>query len=324
MSSYQLNVFKAASLLGRVVPLPVALGAARILGSWFGPRLMPDKAEMLGRHLRRISRLSPSPVEARAADGFGSYARYWVESLRLPYLTDRVIDRGFSFVDYDRIEQVRADGRGPILVLPHLGGWEWAAAWLGRVGRVPVTAVVERLEPDDLFAWFGDLRGSWGVEVVPLGVDAFSRLTGAVADRRIICLLADRDVGETGVEVEFFGETTTLPVGPAVLSARTGAPLLPTAVFFSGRQRFCRVGRPIEPDRFDDGPLGTRLRGRRRYQALTQLLATEMERLILDAPEQWHLLEPNWPSDRTGFAAPELNPGRRRTRPATVGECESE
>ena len=29
----------------------------------------------------------------------------------------------------------------------------------------------------------------------------------------------------------------------------------------------------------------------------TQVLATELEGLIARAPEQWHLLQPNWPSD---------------------------
>ena len=31
---------------------------------------------------------------------------------------------------------------------------------------------------------------------------------------------------------------------------------------------------------------------------ITQLLAAELEVLISRAPEQWHLLQPNWPSDR--------------------------
>jgi KDO2-lipid IV(A) lauroyltransferase len=260
---------------------------------------MADKAAMLDRHLLRVGPTGQRPPTA--ADGFGSYSRYWVETLRLPSLSDRQVDRGFSFVHYDRIEAVRAQGKGPILVLPHLGGWEWAAAWLGRIAGVPVTAVVERLEPDDVFDWFEDLRRSWGVNVVPLGSDAFGLLTSAAKERHILCLLADRDIGGTGIDVEFFGEYTKLPVGPAVLSSRTGSPILPTAVYFSKWQRICRVGRPIWPDEAStEDPPGSvegRGRARDRYRALTQLFAREMERLIADAPEQWHLLEPNWPSD---------------------------
>ena len=31
---------------------------------------------------------------------------------------------------------------------------------------------------------------------------------------------------------------------------------------------------------------------------VTQLMAAELEALIRRAPEQWHLMQPNWPSDR--------------------------
>lgn len=310
MSSRPLKILKATSTAVRVLPLSVLSPIAESVASRIGPRVMPDKAAMLDRHLQRVGRRSANAGGDRADDrrtsvgaGFGSYARYWVESFRLPSVGLRQLDRGFSFVGYEKIERVRASGIGPVLVLPHLGGWEWAAAWLGRVAQVPVTAVVERLEPDDVFDWFEDLRSTWGVEVIALGSDAFGRTVRAVRDRHIVCLLADRDIGGTGVEVEFFGERTTLPVGPAVVASRTGAPIIPTAVFFSGRQRICRVGEPIY---FDDAVatgeqaerIGAGLRGRQRYQALTQRMAIEFERLIEQAPEQWHLLEPNWPSDR--------------------------
>ena len=264
---------------------------------------MPAKAAMLERHLRRVAGRDLATAKSSAVGaGFGSYARYWVESFRLPTVTLEHLDRGFSFVGYEHIEAVRASGVGPILVLPHLGSWEWAAAWLGRVAEVPVTAVVERLEPDDVFDWFEELRASWGVDVVPLGSEAFGRTVRAVRDRHIVCLLADRDVGGNGVEVEFFGERTTLPVGPAVVASRTGAPILPTAVYFSGRQRICRVGAPIHPEAVAPSSTsadpGARHRGRDRYRALTQRMASELEDLIAQAPDQWHLLEPNWPSDR--------------------------
>jgi KDO2-lipid IV(A) lauroyltransferase len=31
---------------------------------------------------------------------------------------------------------------------------------------------------------------------------------------------------------------------------------------------------------------------------LTQRIATALEGIIRQAPEQWHLFQPNWPSDR--------------------------
>lgn len=287
---------------------------------------MGDKAVQLRRHIERVAAFEQlatvDRTEAKPSDktavtaagsdrdgsswsavqmqrGFGSYGRYWVESFRIPYLTDRQIDRGFSFIGYDKIEQVRVAGYGPILVLPHLGGWEWAAAWLGRIAKVDVTAVVERLEPEEVFDWFSRLRQAFGVNVVPLGPRAMVELSASVKRRDIICLLSDRDIGGNGVGVEFFGEETTLPVGPAMLARRTGAPVLPVAVLFRGRQRVCLVGDAIWPDQFQnpDAEPGTKVTGRALNHAIIQELAHQLERLVAIAPDQWHLLEPNWPSD---------------------------
>ncbi len=277
------------------------IAVAERVGAAFGPRLMQGKARQLERHMQRVSP-DGQPTE-NMRRGFGSYGRYWIESFRIPYLTDRQIDRGFSFIGYDKIEQVRADGVGPILVLPHLGGWEWAAAWLGRIAKVDVTAVVEQLEPPEVFDWFARLRQAFGVNVVALGPRAMVDLSAAVKRRDVVCLLSDRDIGGNGVEVDFFGERTTLPLGPALLARRTGAPLLPTAVLFRGRQRICLVGDPIWPDRLpdvtvdDSGPRSPQNRAAKNQQVM-QVVAQRLEELVAVAPDQWHLLEPNWPSDR--------------------------
>lgn len=295
MASRPLRIVRAASASARCVPFSLLRRSAELTGATFGPYLMADKARQLERHLERATPdLGGAAGRAAARRGFGSYGRYWVESFRLPSMSARAVDRGFSVHGYERVEAALAAGTGPILVLPHLGGWEWAAAWLGRTVGVEVAAVVERLQPDDVFEWFVDLRSAYGIDVIPLGADALPRLVGAVRDRKIVCLLSDRNIGGKGIEVEFFGETTMLPAGPALLARRTGAPLLPTAVYFRGPGRVGYVDEAIEAD--DSISL------RADVERMTQALATAMESLIRVAPDQWHLLEPNWPSDRPGGA----------------------
>jgi KDO2-lipid IV(A) lauroyltransferase len=220
---------------------------------------------------------------------FQSYARYWAESLRLPSLSPDEIEDGVTTHGYEHIDAAVRDGPGPILVLPHLGGWEWAGFWLTRVKQVPITVVVERLEPPALFDWFVSFRQSLGMEVVPLGDGAGRAVIQAVKRRDIAALLADRDITGSGVDVEFFGERTTLPAGPATVALRTGAPLLPTATYFHGRGHFCLVRPPLPVER--TGKL------RADVTALTRAIARSLEDLIRLAPEQWHLMSPNWPSD---------------------------
>jgi KDO2-lipid IV(A) lauroyltransferase len=102
--------------------------------------------------------------------------------------------------------------------------------------------------------------------------------------------LCDRDLTGDGIWVDFFGERTTLPGGPATLALRTGAALLPVAVYFeAGRDHRARILPPIPANR------AGRLRDD--IARITQVLANEFELLIAAAPDQWHLLQPNWPSD---------------------------
>jgi KDO2-lipid IV(A) lauroyltransferase len=108
----------------------------------------------------------------------------------------------------------------------------------------------------------------------------------------VVCLLCDRDIQRSGVDVEFFGERTTLPAGPATLGLRSGAPVLPTAVYFTDRTdgHLGVVRPPVPTDRSGDGL-------RVDVARMTQALATDLEHLIRRAPHQWHLFQPNWPSD---------------------------
>ena len=112
-----------------------------------------------------------------------------------------------------------------------------------------------------------------------------------MADNEVVCLLSDRFIDGASTPVEFFGERTLLPAGPATLAIRTGAPILPTAVYFKGRGNGHHA--VIRP------PIPIQRLGRLRedVQRVTQALARELELLIRRAPEQWHLLQPNWPSD---------------------------
>ena len=57
------------------------------------------------------------------------------------------LDAGMTYEGYEHLERSLARGNGTIVVLPHLGGWEWTGFWFTRVVGVPITAVVERLEP---------------------------------------------------------------------------------------------------------------------------------------------------------------------------------
>jgi phosphatidylinositol dimannoside acyltransferase len=281
------------------VPEPIAqiaVGCVVRTMAWYGgPALAMNE-----RHMRRIlasenpSGAEPDPALVRRLSrrSYVEYGRYWLDGARLPYLGADEIRHRMTF-EGDAEQLLRdafAQGRGVVMALPHVGSWEWGGAWLALEG-MPMTAVVERVEPERLFEWFIRQRTEMGLTAVPLGEGSSAVILKALKAGGIVGLVSDRDLVGNGVEVEFFGERTTLPGGAATLALRTGAVLLPVIVYSGPKHWHTGVVHP---------PLDVTRRGSLRsdVQRLTQELATCFEEFIRLRPEQWHLYQPNWPGDR--------------------------
>jgi KDO2-lipid IV(A) lauroyltransferase len=284
--AYRTGSALARLLPGGAVPATVA-GAGRVAAA-----AMAGRRRMVERHQLRVRPdLTPRQLERAVDHVFQAYADYWIESFRLPGTPPAEIDRGFRAEGFDVVADAYEAGTGVILALPHLGLWEWAGFWLSAVRGYRITAVAEPVDPPELADWFIGLRRDLGMDIVTLGPDAGGQVARALKDGHILALLCDRDIAGGGVEVEFFGERTTLPAGPATLALRSEAPLVPAAVYREPDGSHLGLARP---------PIDTTRQGKLREDVarITQDLARELEWLIRRAPEQWHLLQPNWPSDR--------------------------
>ena len=248
------------------------------------------KAALLRSHLERV--VGPVPdIDRRVRQMFASYGRYWAEVLWVRPRRRHAILAHASVEGIEHIRRAQEEGSGIILALPHLGNWEAAGAKAHEIG-VPVLAVAELLANERLVDWFLEVRKALGIDVVLAG--SGRRVTEALLRRLkeggTIALLADRDLTGRGLEVEFFGETTTIPAGAVSLADRTGAALLPVGCYFNERRGHSFVVHP---------PLEMPSSGSRsdRVAQAGQGLARALEDVIRAQPEQWHLFQPNWPSD---------------------------
>lgn len=253
---------------------------------------------MSRRHLHRVlasecpGGVEPDPrlVQRWSRRSFGGYASYWADGARLPFVDAAGVRARFRLErGEEHLRAAFAEGRGVVMALPHVGSWEWGGRWLA-LEAMPMTAIVERLEPEQLFEWFVGLRAAMGLTAVPLGEGSTAALLRTLRDGRVAGLLSDRDLVGNGVEVEFFGERTTLPGGAATLALRSGAPLLAVVVYSGPGNWHTGVVHP---------PIDTTRRGSFRADVtrVTQDLARCFEHDIRRKPEQWHLFQPNWPSD---------------------------
>jgi phosphatidylinositol dimannoside acyltransferase len=281
--------YRAAAVIARALPEAALPPMTRFSGAVFSAAL-PTRRAMVRRHLQRVS---GHEIEGRALDravrrAFTSYAQYWADSFRLFDVSADDLGRHVQRDGFEHLDAGIARGRGVILAVPHLGSWDRGGAWLASVGY-PLTVVVEPLEPPDLFDWFVEMRRAVGMTVVPLGLRAGATVLRTLRDGGVVALLSDRDLVGSGVEVEFFGERTSLPAGAATLALRTGAALLPATMYSARGVDHVVIRPPLPVERLgvvaDD------------VARITQALAQELEELIRLAPEQWHLFQPNWPSD---------------------------
>ncbi len=284
------SVLRTAQALTRYLPRPVASPLVMAASRGYALASAQERA-VVERNLRRIlgDAVDESTLRRSTEKVFENYGRYWLDSLRLVDMTPEQIDDGFSYEGIHHLIDPIDAGITPVVAMPHLGGWEWSAAWLTKVKGWPVASVAERLEPPELFEWFLEFRRQLGMQIIALGPSAAAEVAGALASGTIVSLLADRDISGDGIVVEFFGERTRIPGGPAVTALRSGAPLVPAAAYFEGQHCHAVILPPIDTER----------RGKLRADVtrVTQDLACSLEALIRRAPEQWHLLQPNWPSD---------------------------
>jgi lauroyl/myristoyl acyltransferase len=198
-----------------------------------------------------------------------SYLRYWMEALRLPAMSHDRIRSGMRITGIEKVFSMVAAGRGVVLTLPP-----------------------ERLRPESLFDRFVAYRESLGMEVLAHAGDGngvFGRLARRLREARIVCLVADRDLSASGVEVDFFGRPARMPGGPAALAAQTGAALMPAYLWYEGDRWAAHVHEEIpvpgEGDR------------RQKVRVMTQELARAFEVGIAAHPQDWHMLQRVWVED---------------------------
>ncbi len=245
--------------------------------------------DQLRKNLARVIGMPPAGVpDALMRASLASYARYWREAFRLPTMNHRVVAREIhdSFRGVDNLDAALAAGRGAVVALPHSGNWDMAGMWaVQRYGTF--TTVAERLEPESLYRRFIDYRESLGFEVLPLSGGAqspFQVLSERLRDNGLVCLMAERDLTRSGVEVDFFGEPTRMPAGPAKLAIETGAALLPAHCWFEDNGWGSWIQPPLDCGSGDAG-------------AITQALADQFAKNIAAHPADWHMLQPQWLAD---------------------------
>lgn len=288
---YRLSVAIAAMLswIAVLVPTPIRNYIAARLGS-LHYRLSHTLRRNVESNIRHVLDKSENDGEVRdlTRNIFITNAINFMDLLTLPRRSRRYLSRATYVVsgDWEVIEEVRRSGRGIIFVSAHLGCFDFIGQALQARGY-PLTVVTGRTTSRFIFdgvTWLRKSRGSTLVEPTPSGIRTVIK-----ALRRGECavFVADRDLFENGVEVTFFGESTTLPPGAVRIARDTGAVLIPVFTRRTRHGNQLRIYPLLEIEKTKD----VRADVKRGMEHLVPILEEGIESGL----EQWVMFQRAWP-----------------------------
>ncbi|HSW40879.1 MAG TPA: hypothetical protein VLM76_00005, partial [Patescibacteria group bacterium] len=272
-------------ILGRLPLGPSVLVGGAIADVAY--RLWPEKRRDVAANAARILGLPPGDrrIDTLGRAVFRNQVRWVLEGMHFVRMSREEHVARFGGSGPERLHEAWEASNGLIMAGLHIGNGEAAAAALAGRGW-PMHVLADDTAYDELFERFSAQRRAWGVEVIRWR--NLRDVYRVLRNREILGLLVDWGYRPDGQPVRFLGAWTTLPSGPAVLAARTGATILP---FWTVRRPdgtfLGEVGDPIMVASAEPSEIAR----------ATQAIADALEAAVREAPEQWCVFKPMWPDD---------------------------
>ena len=238
-----------------------------------------------GNYGRVMPEYSSQKLEELTKLGMRSYLRYWFDTFRLSKWSKNRIISTTQVIRENLLRDPIQSKQGCIVALPHAGNWDHAAAYFCSTG-ITLTAVVEKLKPEAIFKKFLAYRQSIGIEAISHKEKTIPILTQRLQAGKLIALVADRDMSRNGIEVNFFGKTSKMPSGPAILAIKTGAPLITAYVRYTPggiEIIFDEIIKPTNSESEEE-----------QIKIITQSMADNFAKRIKENPVDWHMLQRIW------------------------------
>lgn len=263
-----------------LLPRKAALALGRVLGNLVFS-LSPRNARLAIRNLRAVYRdKGGEEVRRLARQSFSELGKNGADALRLRSVRGIVECEG-----WERLSRALNKRKGVICVTGHLGCWELMPRYVASRGvRIyPVAGTVYDGRVDSLVR---TLRERGGVRVIDRGSSPREAMR-ILRRGEILGILIDQGARRDGVIVDFLGRPTRFPRGPAFLSLKTGAPIVPAAILRrEDGTHLIRVGEEIS--------LSPAANTEKAVTLGTQACASALERYIRAEPTQWLWSYPRW------------------------------
>lgn len=213
---------------------------------------------------------------------FLSFAQTIVERMILSVRGPKLFKVQHSGTNH--VLQAHREKRGSILLSSHVGNWDLAGGLLTGLGEIPLTIVAFQADDQQLAKYFDNRAGTARVPVISLGKRPFAsfEMLRILRDGGMVGIQADRALDEHVVRVPFFGAPASFPIGPFVLAAVSGVPVLRIFALRLGKAEYRIIVDPPQLLTFE--PTLTK---EVQISKWVSAYASRLEELIRDHPYQW-------------------------------------
>lgn len=216
---------------------------------------------------------------------FVHYGLLVVEFLRIRLLRASPLESAVQFQGEDHLREALAEGKGALILSAHLGNYDVSAVALALRG-FPMMIVSKPLKLKAIERFWMEERSASGLEI-SLSHGSIRDILKALRAGKAVVFVLDQFASAEQVWVEFFGRPASTLPAPAVLTQRTGAPVLP---IFAHRRADGTHGIEIFPVLpFEE--CGDR---DRTIKHNTQRYTGVIEAAVRRHPEQWTWIHRRW------------------------------
>jgi len=297
---------RVVNALPRGLLMPIASACGNVAYDLAGP-----KRGLIHDNLARPLRTTPDDPKTRAAArrAFRNYAKYLVDMMRLGEMTERDTASLVRIDNLGTLKAARAEGKGVVLCTVHVGGMDIIGTGLKREGE-SLHVVADDTTYGSLYDHLEAARARHDMFLI--GWRNMRGIFRALRNGENLVLFCDGGYRRGDVPVELCGEATTLPIGPATLAARSGAPMMPVTCRRTPDDRFVAEGLAPTHCASDDPA---------EIHRATQFIADALSAVLEQDPGQWYMFRPVWPqtdADRA-HARAALDAARRGEDWTTIG-----
>jgi Kdo2-lipid IVA lauroyltransferase/acyltransferase len=194
--------------------------------------------QMAEKQLAFALKLSSKDAKIYGRACFQMIAKNLVDVVRMGRWTKEFIEKIVTVEGLEHFDQAYNENKGVIALTGHIGNFELLAAWFGVCHKKKVAVIGRKLYDERFNRVLVAQRQKFNVENIPTVASPLSVMR-ALSKGAALGVLLDQDSSNVqGYFADFFGKKALTAAGPVVIARKTGAPVVPIAIYRTKDDRF--------------------------------------------------------------------------------------